>query len=462
MMIHDIFHILLWITVVILIVSGIDDSFIDLMYWINRKKYKNSLPGFSEIDGKPEKPIAIMIGAWKEYKVIGRTLTLALNKIKYSNYRIFVGVYPNDLKTVKVVRDIARKDKRVILCLNIIDGPTTKADNLNNLYSCLKEYEISNGLFEIVLIHDSEDFIHPLSLKLFNYFIAYKGYYGIQIPVIPIKSKYGRFFHRTYCDAFAELHSKDLIVRQSLGSFVPFAGTGMGFNRNAFFYLETQDEKYAQKNIQSNQSLNSDENIYSRKSLNEILSSLDQDLETQETNINSELRYSNGQMEDNSSRKEIKKKVPFNPLLLLSVILILTAVILFKSGNVSSNSIARSSVLKVINKQIPEGQKIELIDNNNLVSHLPEFKVEFIDQQLKIAYLKSEDGNFVILESSWNVESDALARADLVNAQFTNAVVYVNQNKTNNGDANYQVILGNYSTLAEAKLQAFELRKLKN
>ncbi len=410
-MIYDIFHILLWVTVIILLISGIDDSFIDLMYWINRKKYKNSLPGFSEIDGKPEKPVAIIIGAWKEYKVIGRTLTLALNKIKYSNYRIFVGVYPNDLKTVKVVRDIARKDKRVILCLNIIDGPTTKADNLNNLYSCLKEYEILNGLFEIILIHDSEDFIHPLSLKLFNYFIAYKGYYGIQIPVIPIKSKYGRFFHRTYCDAFAELHSKDLIVRQSLGSFVPFAGTGMGFNRNAFFYLETQDEKYAQKNIQSNQSLNSDANMYSRRSLNEILSSLDRELETQETNTNSELRYSSGQIKDISSHKEIKKKVPFKQLLLLSIILILTAVVVFKSGNVSSNSNAGSSIIKVDNKQTSKGEKTEIIDDNNIVGNLMEFEVEFIDQQLKIAYLKSSDGNFMILESSWNVEFECFSES---------------------------------------------------
>lgn len=160
--------------------------------------------------------------------------------MRYSNYRFFLAVYPNDLPTVKVVREIARKDHRVILCLNPNDGPTTKADNLNNAFTCVKEYEKHFGEFDIILIHDSEDFIHPLSLKLFNYLIMYKGNYAVQIPVIPIKSRLGKMIHRTYCDSFAELHTKDMIVRQSIGSYIPFSGTGMAFSRKAFHYLEAQ------------------------------------------------------------------------------------------------------------------------------------------------------------------------------------------------------------------------------
>ncbi len=246
-MIYEFFHITLWVTVIFLLVSGLDDLFMDIMYWFYRRKYKSSLPTFSEIDSKPERSIAIMIGAWKEEKVIGRTLTIALKKLRYTNFRIFVAVYPNDLRTVKVVRDIARKDHRVILCLNPQDGPTTKADNLNNSYACIKEYEKQFGEFDIILIHDSEDFIHPLSLKLFNYLIMYKGNYGVQIPVIPIKSRLGKLYHRTYCDAFAELHSKDMIVRQAIGSYIPFAGTGMAFNRKAFHYLESKSIEQEKK-----------------------------------------------------------------------------------------------------------------------------------------------------------------------------------------------------------------------
>lgn len=239
-MIFEIFHILLWVTAIIIIVSGLDDFFIDMLYWFNRRKYKKNLPSFSDMDSKPEKPIAIMIGAWKEERVIGRTLTIALKKMRYNNYRFFLAVYPNDLPTVKVVREIARKDHRVILCLNPNDGPTTKADNLNNAFTCVKEYEKHFGEFDIILIHDSEDFIHPLSLKLFNYLIMYKGNYAVQIPVIPIKSRLGKLAHRTYCDAFAELHTKDMIVRQAIGSYIPFSGTGMAFSRKAFHYLEAE------------------------------------------------------------------------------------------------------------------------------------------------------------------------------------------------------------------------------
>ena len=235
------------VTIVSLFVSGLDDLFMNIMFWFYRGKYKKSLPPFSVINSKPQYPIAIMIGAWREHRVIGRTLRIALKKIKYTNYRIFVAVYPNDLETIRAVREIAKLDHRVIICLNVENGPTTKADNLNNAYSCIKEYEKYYGEFDVILIHDSEDFIHPLSLKLFNYMINYEENYAVQIPVIPIKGKLGKLYHRINCDAFSEIHTKDMIVRQAIGSYVPFAGTGMAFSRKAFYYLESYTKEQDKK-----------------------------------------------------------------------------------------------------------------------------------------------------------------------------------------------------------------------
>jgi adsorption protein B len=224
-----------------LVISGIDDTFIDSLYWLNLRKYKKTLPTIDKIKNVQEHSIALVICAWKEYRVIERTLQYAMKNIKYSNYQIFVGLYPNDTETIKVIRRIAEENKRVYACINDKDGPTTKADNLNNVYSKIKIYEAEAGkLFDIILIHDSEDFIHPLSLKLFNYSIMYHGYDAAQIPVIPIKDKRGKLIHRTSCDAFAEVHSKDLIVRQSLKVFLPFAGTGMCFKRGIFTTLENK------------------------------------------------------------------------------------------------------------------------------------------------------------------------------------------------------------------------------
>ncbi len=236
---NELFYILLWTCSVLLIISGIDDVLVDLLYWFNRRKYKRALPDLEEVTRADENPIALVVCAWREYKVIGRTLTYALSKMKYSDYQIFVGIYPNDTKTLEVVKRIAQKNNKIVICVNSHDGPTTKADNLNNVYNSIKRFETDNGRhFDIVLIHDSEDFIHPLSLKLYNYILMYEGIDAVQIPVVPIKDDRGKFIHRTYCDAFAEVHSKDLIVRQALKVFIPFAGTGMAFKREIFTNLE--------------------------------------------------------------------------------------------------------------------------------------------------------------------------------------------------------------------------------
>lgn len=236
---NETFYILLWVCSVLLVVSGTDDIMVDLMYWFYRWKYRRNLPNIDEVTRVAEKNIALIICCWKEYKVIGRTLTYALSKMKYSDFQIFVGVYPNDTKTLEVVKRIAQKNNKVVICVNSKDGPTTKADNLNNVYSCLNRFESDNNrYFDMVLIHDSEDFIHPLSLKLFNYILIYQGVDAVQIPVVPIKDDKGKFIHRTYCDAFAEVHSKDMVVRQSLKVFIPFAGTGMAFKREIFKALE--------------------------------------------------------------------------------------------------------------------------------------------------------------------------------------------------------------------------------
>ncbi|MCE1163914.1 MAG: glycosyltransferase [Bacteroidetes bacterium] len=240
-MLFEIFHVLIWIAAAMLAISGIDDLYVDLMYWVLKRRHRASLPDFSEMYDKPEKPIAIILGAWNESGVIGRTLSFAVKNLRYSNYRIFVGVYPNDRKTIDVVSKISETDRRVKMVINPQDGPTTKADNLNNMYTAVCDFEKQFGEFEILLVHDAEDFIHPRSLKLYNFLIGYRGYHGIQIPVVPIKSNLGNMIHRTYCDAFAETHTKDMIIRQEMKTFMPFSGTGMGFHRKSMYCIEKQN-----------------------------------------------------------------------------------------------------------------------------------------------------------------------------------------------------------------------------
>ena len=91
-MIYDIFQILLWVTAIMLFISGIDDLYLDLLYWLQRRKYKKKLPDFSEMFDKPEKQIAIFLGAWNESSVIGRTLSYAVRNLNYSNYIVNKGL----------------------------------------------------------------------------------------------------------------------------------------------------------------------------------------------------------------------------------------------------------------------------------------------------------------------------------------------------------------------------------
>ena len=467
-MIYEIFHITLWVTVILLLVSGLDDLFMDVMFWFYRRKYKANLPTFSEMDSKPERSIAIMIGAWKEEKVIGRTLTIALKKLRYTNFRIFVAVYPNDLRTVKVVRDMARKDHRVILCLNPQDGPTTKADNLNNSYACIKEYERQFGEFDIILIHDSEDFIHPLSLKLFNYLIMYKGNYGVQIPVIPIKSRLGKMYHRTYCDAFAELHSKDMIVRQSIGSYIPFAGTGMAFNRKAFHYLESKSIEQ-EKRMQE----------YYKTHKPESTHAVDDELLRDEQDIKGSQnedkfkddpypQYENikvpGWDDDEKVIADKKYTSARQYSILLSLLVVLVTIGVFYMINLNIFGETRAEVTETKSEQIivpaPETLTVpEKTEDNTKADTDAKVIDRIADKDNNVFYQKLDNGKYRIQESLFSSKQSAENRIDYLKSRKIlkdNDVAFVYDDEISSKQY-FTVCIGEYDSIDNAKNRAEKL-----
>lgn len=471
-MIYEIFHITLWVTVILLLVSGLDDLFIDILYWFNRRKYKVNLPTFSEMDSKPERSIAIMIGAWKEEKVIGRTLTIALKKLRYTNFRIFVAIYPNDLRTVKVVRDIARKDHRVILCLNPQDGPTTKADNLNNSYACIKEYERQFGEFDVILIHDSEDFIHPLSLKLFNYLIMYKGNYGVQIPVLPIKSRLGKMYHRTYCDAFAELHTKDMIVRQAMGSYMPFAGTGMAFNRKAFHYLES-------KSIEQEKRMED----YYKKHRPEEIHAVEDELLKDEQDIKGTQdeakfkddpypQYENIKVpgwDDDEKAKEDKKYTSARQYsILLSLLVVLVTIGVLYAINMNIFAETKASDVEVNTTQTTQVEQPVItpevtpeVTNETTASienEVVEIKIidRISDKDNRVFYQKLDNGKYRLQESSFSTFNSAenrLKHLKSINVLSENDNPAIHEDELPSG-IYYTVCIGEFDSLDEAKERA--------
>jgi adsorption protein B len=116
------------------------------------------------------------------------------------------------------------------------DGPTSKGDCLNAIYGAMCAYEDRHEVsFDVVVIHDAEDVVHPDSLRLINYYS--QDHAMVQIPVLPLPTPAGEFTHGLYCDEFAEYQQKDIPVRQALGGFLPSNGVGAGFSRQALEHL---------------------------------------------------------------------------------------------------------------------------------------------------------------------------------------------------------------------------------
>lgn len=113
------------------------------------------------------------------------------------------------------------------------EGPTSKADCLNWIYQRMLLAEEQLGLrYELVVIHDAEDLIHPLSLDRIRC-AASEGYGMIQVPVLALPTPLHELTHGLYCDDFAESQSKDLVSRVEMGGFLPGCGVGTGFSRKA-------------------------------------------------------------------------------------------------------------------------------------------------------------------------------------------------------------------------------------
>jgi bacteriophage N4 adsorption protein B len=222
---------------VAILVSGLDDLFIDVCYYsseLYRRARRARYPAVTEagLRAIPEQAVAIMIPAWHEDAVIGSMLRNTLRTVEYRNYDIFVGTYPNDEATMLAVAGVAEADQRVhrIVCPH--DGPTNKADCMNWIIEGIRHHDKTSGKrIAIFVLHDSEDLVHPLSLKLMNRFLPEVSM--VQLPVIPFESKAREMTAGTYLDEFAESHVKDLVVRERISGMVPSAGVGTGFAREA-------------------------------------------------------------------------------------------------------------------------------------------------------------------------------------------------------------------------------------
>ncbi len=227
---------------VLMLISGLDDLIIDIVYWLRRgwraaTVYRaHDRLDYRALYGPAEKPLAIMVPAWHETHVIGKMAELAATTLDYENYHIFVGTYPNDPDTQRDVDEVCARFRNVHKVVCARPGPTSKADCLNNVLDAILQFERRASLrFAGFILHDAEDVISEMELRLFNYLVDRKDL--IQLPVYPFTRRWSNFTSAHYLDEFAELHGKDIPVREAVAGQVPSAGVGTCFSRRAMMGL---------------------------------------------------------------------------------------------------------------------------------------------------------------------------------------------------------------------------------
>jgi len=234
-----------WVAVVLallMLAFGLDDLFLDSVYWLRRlwrycSIYRDT-PRADEqrLYDQPEKPLAVMVPAWQEVGVVGQMAQLMASTMDYENYHIFVGTYPNDPDTQAEVDAVCQTFHNVHKVVTTRPGPTSKADCLNNVIEAIARFEKAAGIeFAGSILHDAEDVISPMELRLFNYLLPQKDL--IQVPVYPFRPRWHELSGGHYIDEFSEYHGKDVMVREAMCGQVPSAGVGTCFSRRALAQL---------------------------------------------------------------------------------------------------------------------------------------------------------------------------------------------------------------------------------
>jgi bacteriophage N4 adsorption protein B len=209
----------------------LDDFFVDAVALLRRLGPRRLKPEeLTLMRLMPKKRIAILVANWHEEDVLEYMIRGNVQNIEYENYSFFLGVYPNDPATWEAARKLEKRIPNVSVIVNSQPGPTSKGQLLNEMVRRILESEkITGNRHDLFLLQDSEDLIHPLSLQLLNPEAEAADF--VQVPVFSLPTKGLKLVAGVYMDEFAESHTKEMLVRASLGAPIPSAGVGTAMSR---------------------------------------------------------------------------------------------------------------------------------------------------------------------------------------------------------------------------------------
>lgn len=231
------FEVSLLLLCIIFLIGSLDDLILDVVHTAFRlKPQKISKSDWDRWQELPESPIAVMIPAWQEYDVLEAMVRTNLKRLQYENFHWFIGVYPNDEKTVSIALDLQGKfPEKITVVINDRHGPTSKAQCLNRILQVMMDgiedsvrRKETPWIPRFVAIHDAEDVIHPLSFKAINAQDADLDF--IQVPIFSLPVSTSEWVAGTYLDEFADIHLREIPVRQKLRMPIPSAGVGTFFS----------------------------------------------------------------------------------------------------------------------------------------------------------------------------------------------------------------------------------------
>jgi bacteriophage N4 adsorption protein B len=233
----DFFEWGLFLLAALFLLGSLDDLFLDLIHLVfNLRPKKVSVNDVTRWNIQEEDPIAVMIPAWQEYDVLEPMVRTNLKRLHYQNFHWFIGVYPNDEKTTSIALRMQEEfPDKITVVINDRPGPTSKAQMLNRILTVMQD-GISQSLAmnetpwvpRFVAIHDAEDVIHPLSFKAIN--AQDKDMDFIQVPIFSLPVPTSQWVAGTYLDEFADIHMREIPVRQKLRMPIPSAGVGTFFS----------------------------------------------------------------------------------------------------------------------------------------------------------------------------------------------------------------------------------------